>query len=57
MEEMPNATNTSANEDYVIVDLSLGTAATGCFGDWATWSAGTWSDWGEYTEGELYPTH
>ena len=27
---------------YDIVDLNLGAAATGCFGDWATWSAGTW---------------
>ena len=29
----------TANEPYETVSLELGAAATGCFGDWATWSA------------------
>ena len=55
-EEAMNATNASATEDYAIVDLNLDSVDTGCFGDWATWSAGTWNNRDEFTEGELYPT-
>ena len=54
-EEAMNATIDWSNEDYAIADLNLDPVDTGCFGDWATWSAGTWYN-EEFTEGELYPT-
>ena len=55
------ATVWATHTPYEMVDPEIGSAAVGCFGDWATWSASPkgWEDWergGVYTEPEIEPT-